>query len=338
MVVVAVLAQNDKNDDDFSSNSSSNSSATRSASIPRRAWIVTAILSSVATMTMYAETMLIPAIPGLINDFSISYSTSSWILAIYLVAAAVMTPITGKLSDIYGKKKVLLVIMIIYTFSVSIGGFANSISFLLATRALQGIGLSMFPIAFSMARDQFPRQKVAIGQGIISSMYASGSVIGLAVGSSIILYYGWHATYYSLIPIAAILTFVIWKFIRAEDEYNLTAEQGHHHQQLQHRQLRATSAENTTSFVAGSVGSGGDSNNVNGQRHYDNTRNKKTNAVIVETEKAHLDVKGAITLALAITTFLVAITFLEPGSVPAAYEGVLVAVLLTIGAASLVFL
>ena len=54
---------------------------------------------------MYGETMLIPAIPYLINDFEISYNTSSWILTAYLVAGAVMTPIIGKLSDVYGKKR-----------------------------------------------------------------------------------------------------------------------------------------------------------------------------------------------------------------------------------------
>jgi MFS family permease len=59
--------------------------------------------------------MLIPAIPDLIKDFLVSYSISSWILTAYLIKAAVMTPIAGKLSDIYGKKKILLTIMIIYS-------------------------------------------------------------------------------------------------------------------------------------------------------------------------------------------------------------------------------
>jgi predicted MFS family arabinose efflux permease len=61
--------------------------------IPREAWKVVAILSSVATMIMYAETMLIPAIPTLIKEFGITYSTSSWILTTYLLTGAVMTPI-----------------------------------------------------------------------------------------------------------------------------------------------------------------------------------------------------------------------------------------------------
>ena len=64
--------------------------------IPSHAWKVLAVLSLVATMVMYAETMLIPAIPDLIKDFGTSYSMSSWILTAYLVSGAVMTPIAGK--------------------------------------------------------------------------------------------------------------------------------------------------------------------------------------------------------------------------------------------------
>jgi MFS family permease len=282
--------------------------------------MVTAILSSVATMTMYAETMLIPAIPDLIKDFNISYSTSSWILAAYLVAGAVMTPISGKLSDIYGKKKILLIIMIIYTASVSLGGFADSISFMLVIRALQGIGLSMFPIAFSIARDQFPRQKIAIGQGIISSMYASGAVIGLAAGSSIVQHYGWQATYHSLIPIAITLTLVIWKFIRAEDEQKTAPLQ-----EIRHKQIRTTDVENTEPVNSGNSG---------GRRRYHG--DEKKNVMAVATEKARLDVKGAIMLALTITSFLLAITFMEPGSAPEADIIILVPTFLASGIASLV--
>ena len=93
--------------------------------IPANAWIVLAILGSITTMTIYAETMVIPAIPDLIKEFHISYSMSSWILTAYLITAAIMTPIAGKLSDIYGKKKVLLIIMIIYAVGVSASWICN---------------------------------------------------------------------------------------------------------------------------------------------------------------------------------------------------------------------
>ena len=136
------------------------------AKIKQSPWITLAILSSIGLITMHAETMSLPAIPDIIRDFHINYSTSSWILTAYLISGAVMTPIAGKLSDIYGKKKVLLIIMIIYTIGVTLGGLAFSISFLLIARIVQGIGLSMFPIAFGIIRSQFPSQKLAVAQGI----------------------------------------------------------------------------------------------------------------------------------------------------------------------------
>ena len=170
----------------LSSSKSSSEVMSTSISIPTYAWKTLLVLSCIAVMVMYAETMLIPAIPDLIRDFHVSYSMSSWILTAYLISGAVMTPIAGKLSDMHGKKKMLLIIMVIYGVGVSAAGFSNGIIFMLVARAIQGIGLSMFPIAFSIVREQFPRQKIAIGQGIISSMFAAGSSIGLYVGGTII--------------------------------------------------------------------------------------------------------------------------------------------------------
>jgi MFS family permease len=185
--------------------------------IPTYAWKMLAILSCIATMVMYAETMLIPAIPDLIRDFHVSYSMSSWILTSYLIAGAVMTPIAGKLSDIYGRKKILLIIMVIYVIGVSIAGFASDIYFMIFARVIQGIGISMFPIAFGMIRDQFPREKISIGQGVISSMFASGAIIGLTVGGIIVQNYGWQSTFFTIIPITIALLLVIWRFIHVID-------------------------------------------------------------------------------------------------------------------------
>lgn len=154
----------------------------KSEKISSAAWKVVAILSLIATMVTYAETMLIPAIPDLIRDFHVSYNASSWLMTMYLVAGAVMTPIAGKLSDIYGRKKILLMIMVIYTIGVTVAASSSTFYAMLIARSFQGVGMGMFPIAYTMIRSQFPRNKISIGQGIITSMYASGSVIGLVVG------------------------------------------------------------------------------------------------------------------------------------------------------------
>lgn len=181
--------------------------------ISSSAWLALAIISSLALVTMYGETMVLPAIPNFIKDFDITYNVSSWILSSYLIAGAVMTPIAGKLSDIYGKKKILLVVMMIYSVGILGGGFANSLPTMIGARIAQGVGISMFPIAFGIVRDIFPKEKLAIAQGIFTSTFFGGSVVGLIVGARIIASYGWHATFFSVFPIAIILAVIMGKFI-----------------------------------------------------------------------------------------------------------------------------
>src|SRR5690242_3525863 len=183
-------------------------------SVSPHAWLSLGIICGLALVTMYGETMVLPAIPDFIKDFSISYNTSSWILSTYLIAGAVMTPIAGKLSDIYGKKKILLIVMMIYSAGILAGGFANSLPFLLAARIAQGIGISMFPIAFGIVSEIFPIQKLGMAQGIFTSTFFGGAVIGLLAGAQIISNYGWHATFFSVFPIAIGLAFIMNKFIK----------------------------------------------------------------------------------------------------------------------------
>jgi MFS family permease len=245
---------------------------------------------------MYAETMLIPAIPDLIRDFHVSYGMSSWILSSYLISGAVMTPIAGKLSDVYGKKKLLLIIMIIYGVGVSAAGFSNSIIFMLVARAIQGIGLSMFPIAFSIVREQFPRQRIAIGQGIISSMFAAGSSIGLYVGGNIIQNFGWHATFFTIIPILIILLFIIWRFItiKKDNEYYKIQQQSQKRQQHQQEEEKVTKIEEEA-----------EENEASGSsKKYLIGENSGSIKSI-----AQIDVKGAATLAASIISFLLILTY-----------------------------
>jgi MFS family permease len=158
--------------------------------------------------------MLLPAIPEIMKDFGISYGTAAWIFSAYLIVAAVMTPIAGKMSDIYGKKKVLLVLLTIYAAGIAAGGFADNISFLLASRIIQGVGLAAVPAAFSLLRDTFPPAKLAIAVGVFGSAYSAGSVVGLLAGASIIHSFGWHFTFFSIVPFAVAVTIMIAKFVK----------------------------------------------------------------------------------------------------------------------------
>ena len=176
-------------------------------------WVILGILSSTLLAVMFSETMLLPAIPEIMKDFNIPYNTAIWVFSAYLIVAAVMTPISGRLSDIYGKKKVLLTLLVLYTAGIIAGAFTTSISTLLISRIVQGVGLAAVPVAFSILRDVFPVEKLSIAIGVFSSAYSAGSVLGLLFGASIIQSIGWHATFFLIAPVAAIVTTTIAIFV-----------------------------------------------------------------------------------------------------------------------------
>ena len=130
-----------------------------------------------------------------------------------------MTPIAGKLSDIYGRKKVLLILMVIYTVGLSFGGLSTNFTILILARIIQGIGISMFSISFSMILDEFPKRRMATPQGIIAAVFSGGAVIGLVVDGSIIEAFDWRSTFLSVVPLSIIITIIINRFIHVVGSY-----------------------------------------------------------------------------------------------------------------------
>jgi MFS family permease len=199
---------------------------------------------------MFDETMILPAIPDFIRDFNITYSTSSWLLSAYIIAAAVMTPIAGRLSDIYGKKKILLIVMAAYTVGIVAGRFATNIEFMIAARAAQGIGMAMFPIAFGIIREVLPEKKLGIGQTIFSSTFSGGAVVGLVGGAAIIQNYGWQATFLAILPVAIALWFLIVKYVRVPTQSFESGTGGSNKQTIDLKGIIALAAA-IISFLAG---------------------------------------------------------------------------------------
>jgi MFS family permease len=151
------------------------------------------------------------------------------------------------------------------------------------------MGVSMFPVAFSIIRDKFPPEKLAIGVGIFSAMYAGGSVVGLSVGGGIINNFGWHATFFSIVPVAIALWFIIRRVIH-DRKLEEKEEEERNEQLLQQTQKSGTSGVETEFCVA---------------------CGKVVATVVVPT----LDLKGVITLAVTITSFLLTLTSLATYSI-----------------------
>jgi MFS family permease len=176
------------------------------------------ILAPIAIAVMYTESMLIPSLPTIAKDFNVNSATVSWVLTAYLISGVVANPIVGKLGDIYGKKRILVYVMVIYTVAVTLNGFAPNFTSFIIFRTIQGIGLGMFPLAFSLIREEFPPHLVPRAQGIVSAMFGIGSAISLPIAATIAQDIGWQYNYHVVIPFVILLTYLTSKYIR-ESKY-----------------------------------------------------------------------------------------------------------------------
>ncbi len=176
------------------------------------------VLATAALVVSFIETMLTPALPTLGTFFgNAPYTTVVWILSAYLLVGVATIPVTAKLGDLYGKRRVLAIVLTIYTFAVALAPAtpilasalgidrAHAIYLLIATRGLQGVGLAMFPLALAMVAESLPPARVAPAQGLVASMFAVGSAFGLVLGSWLIETFDWQVAYAAVFPVALAL-------------------------------------------------------------------------------------------------------------------------------------
>ncbi|MDG6904346.1 MAG: MFS transporter [Nitrososphaerota archaeon] len=156
-------------------------------------------------LVTYVETMITPALPTLVTFFSTNYDTLAWVITGYILAGTVSAAIFGRLADMYGKKRIFVILATIYSVAITLGGFARSLDVFVAIRAVQGLGMGMFPVAFALLNDQVPKRNLALAQGILSSTFIGGTAVGLVGGAWITQNFGWEWSYHSAIPLAYFL-------------------------------------------------------------------------------------------------------------------------------------
>lgn len=172
------------------------------------AYKVMFLLAALVMVVMYIEGMLTPSLPTIANDFSVTTAQASLILSLYMVGGVAATPIVGKLGDLFGKKKMMVVVLVIYAAAVSVTGFSPTFNFMIISRAIQGIGMSLMPLGFALVREEFPKELVPKAQALISAMFGAGFAVSLPLGSLVSDYYSWRWTYHTAIPAVIILAVV----------------------------------------------------------------------------------------------------------------------------------
>jgi EmrB/QacA subfamily drug resistance transporter len=144
------------------------------------------VLSLSALAYILLQSMVLPALPEIGRALHTSQSTVAWVLTAYLVSASVATPVLGRLGDMFGKKKVLLVVLALLILGSVVAALTSSVSVMLAARVIQGAGGAIFPLAFSIVRDEFPRERVAGAIGVLSALIGVGAGVAIVVAGPIV--------------------------------------------------------------------------------------------------------------------------------------------------------
>jgi len=163
------------------------------------------ILTVIMLVVMAGEAMLTAALPEISAEFEIPGVFESWILPMVLLVGAAASPFIGTAGDRYGRKKLLVIALLIYLCGLVSGYYAGNIWQLLISRAMQGIGVASFPLAYALVRDQLSHRDADIGIGVISATYGAGMFLGVIIGSFIIESWSWRLTYLVLIPFSILL-------------------------------------------------------------------------------------------------------------------------------------
>jgi EmrB/QacA subfamily drug resistance transporter len=141
------------------------------------------------------------AFPNFIRDFDTNVLWAAWTISIYMVAVTSMMPLMGNLSDSFGRKKVYLISLMLFTASSLACGLAPDIYSLVAFRFLQGLGgASFLPTAAGIVSDQFPESRER-AIGLFSSIFSIGGIVGPNLGGWIVSRYSWRYIFYINLPI-----------------------------------------------------------------------------------------------------------------------------------------
>ncbi|MFH5812307.1 MDR family MFS transporter [Companilactobacillus sp. FL22-1] len=178
--------------------------------------IVTIAVFIATFMTAIEGTIVSTAMPTIIGSLH-GVSLMNWVFSIYLLMTAVATPIYGKLSDVVGRKPVLLIGLVIFVIGSTLCAMSNSMLTLILARVIQGIGSGAIqPLTFTIIADIYPLEKRARVLGLNGSAWGIAAVIAPLLGGFIVEKLSWHWVFLINLPVGLITIALIWIFFKEE--------------------------------------------------------------------------------------------------------------------------
>ncbi|MEA2298247.1 MAG: hypothetical protein QOF77_1183 [Solirubrobacteraceae bacterium] len=175
--------------------------------------VTLAVLALGAMAYSLLQSGVAPALPNIQSSLHATETGASWVFTAYLLSASVGTPILGRLGDMYGKERWLLYTLIGLAAGTLLAALASSLWLLILARVIQGFGGGIFPLAFGIVRDEFPRERVAGAIGLLSAILGIGGGLGVVAAGVIVRSLDYHWLFW--IPLVAIVASAVltWRLV-----------------------------------------------------------------------------------------------------------------------------
>jgi EmrB/QacA subfamily drug resistance transporter len=159
------------------------------------------------------QTIVGTALPTIVSDLK-GNDLYVWVVTIYLITSTVTGPIYGKLSDLFGRKPMLLIGVTLFLLGSALSGFSQEMWQLILFRGIQGLGAgAIFPITLAIIGDLFTPAERGKYQGLFGAVFGIAALIGPALGGLLTETVGWHWVFFVNLPVGAVTIFIIWRLL-----------------------------------------------------------------------------------------------------------------------------
>lgn len=185
-------------------------------STPSLRWVLASLALSVLLSSLGTSIANV-ALPNLAEAFNASFQAVQWIVIAYLLAITTLIVSAGRLGDIIGRKKLLLIGIFLFTFASLLCAMAPTLWLLIAARALQGLGAAiMMAVAMAFVSETVPKEKTGSAIGLLGTMSAIGTALGPSLGGVLIAELGWRAIFFINLPLGALTLFLAHRYLRVD--------------------------------------------------------------------------------------------------------------------------
>ncbi|WP_156761292.1 MFS transporter [Microbacterium karelineae] len=183
--------------------------------LSRRApgWAVVAALAFAGLSSAFMFTLVVPLQSELPILLDASREDTSWVVTITLLVAAVATPISGRLGDMYGKRRVILFLLLALIIGSLVAAVSHSIVGVIIGRGLQGITTGVIPLGIAVMRDVLPPARLGTAVAFMSATMGVGGAVGMPVAAFVAENYDWHALFWMSLALGVIGLAAIWSIV-----------------------------------------------------------------------------------------------------------------------------